>query len=95
MVIDSMRDKIGKEIEKDKIDKSDGIDVPKNNGKSRPIIIKFARDNNRCRIFKNKKNEGRKYKHNIKFCEKNIWKLIKIVVLRMRGLVRDRYFIRI
>ena len=54
-VIDSMRQKIGKEIEKDKIDKSDGIDVPKNNGKSRPIIIKFARDNNRCRIFKNKK----------------------------------------
>ena len=27
----------------------------KNNGKSRPIIMKFARYNTKCRIFKNKK----------------------------------------
>ena len=46
---------MGKEIEKDEIDRSHRFGAPKNNGKSRPIIKKFVRYNTRCRIFKNKK----------------------------------------
>ena len=40
---------------KNEIDSSSRLDAPKNNGKSRPIIIKFVRYNTRCRVFKNKK----------------------------------------
>ena len=43
------------EIKKVEIDKSHRLGAPKNNGKSRPTIIKFIRCNIRCRIFKNKK----------------------------------------
>ena len=32
------------------------LGAPKNNGKSKPIIIRFAKYNTRCRNFKNKKN---------------------------------------
>ena len=49
---------------KNEIDSSSRLDAPKNNGKSRPIIIKFVRYNTGCRIFKNKKNEGEKHKRN-------------------------------
>ena len=55
LVIDTIKEKMGEEIEKDEIDRSHRLGAPKNNGKSRPIIIKFVRYNTRCRIFKNKK----------------------------------------
>ena len=47
--------KMGEEIEKNEIDRSHRLGALKNNGKSRPIIIKFVRYNTRWRIFKNKK----------------------------------------
>ena len=55
LVIAAIKEKMGEEIEKNEIDRSHRIGVPKNNGKSRPIIIKFVRYNTRCKIFKNKK----------------------------------------
>ena len=55
LVIDTIKEKMGEEIEKDEIDRSHRLGAPKNNGKSRPIIIKFVRYNTRCRTFKNKK----------------------------------------
>ena len=55
LVIVTIKVKMGKEIEKDEIDRSHRLGAPKNNGKSRPIIKKFVRYNTRCRIFKNKK----------------------------------------
>ena len=55
LVIDTIKEKMGEEIEKNEIDRSHRLGAPKNNGKSRPIIIKFVRYNTRCRIFKNKK----------------------------------------
>ena len=54
-MIDTIKEKMGEEIEKDEIDRSQRLGAPKNNGKSRPIVIKFARYKTRCRIFKNKK----------------------------------------
>ena len=54
LVIDAIKEKMGEEIEKNEIDRSHRIGSPKNNGKSRPIIIKFLRYNTRCKIFKNK-----------------------------------------
>ena len=50
---------MGEEIKKDEKDQSHRLGAPKNNGKSRPIIIKFARYNTKCRIFKNKKKSWR------------------------------------
>ena len=55
LVIDAIKEKMGEEIEKNEIDRSHRIGAPKNNGKSRPINIKFVRCNTRCKIFKNKK----------------------------------------
>ena len=55
LVIHTIKEKIGEEIKKDEIDKSHRLGALKNNGKSRPIIIKFARCNTRCGVFKNKK----------------------------------------
>ena len=55
LVIDTIKEKMGEEIKKNEIDRSYRLGAPKNNGKSRPIIIKFVRYNTRCRIFKNKK----------------------------------------
>ena len=55
LVIDAIKEKMGEEIEKNEIDRSHRLGAPKNNGKSRPIIIKFVRYNTRCRTFKNKK----------------------------------------
>ena len=55
LVIDTIKEKMGEEIEKDEIDTSHRLGTPNNNGKSRPIIIKFVRYNTRYRIFKNKK----------------------------------------
>ena len=55
IVIGIVREKMGEEIKKDEKDQSHRLGAPKNNGKSRPIIIKFARYNTKCRIFKNKK----------------------------------------
>ena len=55
LVIDTIKEKMGEEIKKNEIDRSHRLGAPKNNGKSRPIIIKFVRYNTRCRIFKNKK----------------------------------------
>ena len=46
---------MGETIEKNEIDRSHRLGAPKNNGKSRPIIIKFTRCNTRCGVFKNKK----------------------------------------
>ena len=54
-MIDRVKEKIGEEMKKDEIHQSHRLGAPKNNGKSRPIIMKFARYNTRCRIFKNKK----------------------------------------
>ena len=54
-MIDRVKEKIGEETKKDEIHQSHRLGAPKNNGKSRPIIMKFARYNTRCRIFKNKK----------------------------------------
>ena len=54
-MIDTIKEKMGKEIEKDDIDKLHRLGAPKNNDKSRPIIIKFVRYNTWCRIFKIKK----------------------------------------
>ena len=70
MGINTIKEKMGEEIKKDEIDKSHRLGAPKNNGKSRPIIIKFVRYKTRCRIFKNKKNERKKHKRNRKFDEK-------------------------
>ena len=71
LVLDTVKEKMGEEIEKDEIDRLHRLGAPKNNGKSRPIIIKFARHNTRCRIFKNKKKiEGEKHKCNRKFDKK-------------------------
>ena len=55
LVIVTIKEKMGKEIEKYETDRSHRLGAPKNNGKSRPIIKKFVRYNTRCRIFKNKK----------------------------------------
>ena len=71
LVLDTVKEKMGEEIEKDEIDRLHRLGAPKNNGKSRPIIIKFVRHNTRCRIFKNKKKiEGEKHKCNRKFDKK-------------------------
>ena len=71
LVLDAVKEKMGEEIEKDEIDRLHRLGAPRNNGKSRPIIIKFARHNTRCRIFKNKKKiEGEKHKCNRKFDKK-------------------------
>ena len=71
LVLDTVKEKMGEEIEKDEIDRLHRLGAPRNNGKSRPIIIKFARHNTRCRIFKNKKKiEGEKHKCNRKFDKK-------------------------
>ena len=71
LVIDTIKEKMGEEIERNEIDRSHRLGAPKNNGKSRPIIIKFVRYNTRCRVFKNKKKiEGEKHKRNRKFDKK-------------------------
>ena len=54
-MIDTIKEKMGEEIEKDEIGRSHRLCALKNNGKNRPIIIKFVRYNTRFRIFKNKK----------------------------------------
>ena len=59
LVIDTIKEKMGKEIEKDEIDISHRLGAPKNNGKSRQIIFKFAKYNIRSTTFKNKKNKGK------------------------------------
>ena len=56
LVIDTIKEKMGEEIEKNEKDISHRLDAPKNNGKSRPIIRKCVRYKTRWRIFKNKKN---------------------------------------
>ena len=43
LAIDTIKEKMGEEIEKDKIDRSHRLGAPKNSGKSRPIIIYFVR----------------------------------------------------
>ena len=45
LVIDTIKEKMGEEIEKNEIDRSYRLGAPQNNGKSRPIIIKFVRYN--------------------------------------------------
>ena len=70
LVIDTIKEKMGEEIEKNETDRSHRLSAPKNNGKSRPSIIKFVRYNTRCIIFKNKKIEGEKRKRNRKVDEK-------------------------
>ena len=56
LVIDTIKEKMGEEIEKNEIDISHRLDASKNNGKSRPIIRKCVRYKTRCRSFKNIKN---------------------------------------
>ena len=59
------------EIEKDEIDRWHRLGALKNNGKSRPIVIKFVRYKTRCRFFKNRKKiEGEKHKCMRKFEQK-------------------------
>ena len=70
LLLDTVKEKMGEEIEKDEIDRLHRLGAPKNNGKSRPIIIKFVRYNTRYIIFKNKKIEGEKRKRNRKVDEK-------------------------
>ena len=60
VIDDTIKEKRREEIEKDEIDRSHRLGAPKNNGKSRSIIMKFVRYNTRCRIFKNKKKLKRK-----------------------------------
>ena len=55
LVIDTTKEKMGEEIEKNEIDRSHRLGAPKSDGKSRTIIIKFVRYNTSCRVFKNKK----------------------------------------
>ena len=55
LVIDTIKEKMGEEIKNNEIDRSHRLGSPKNNGKSRPIIIKLVRYNTRYRILKNKK----------------------------------------
>ena len=55
LVMDTVKEKMGEEIEKNEINRSQRLGASKNNGKSRPMIINFVRYNTRCRIFKNKK----------------------------------------
>ena len=50
LVIDTTKVKMGEEIEKDEIHRSHGLGAPKNNDKSRPIIIKFTRYNTRYQM---------------------------------------------
>ena len=47
LVINTIKVKMGEEIEKNEIDRSHRLGALKNNGKSRPIIIKFVRYNTR------------------------------------------------
>ena len=61
VVIDTIKEKMREEIKKDEIDQSHRLGAPKNNGKSGLIIIKFARKNIRCIIFKHKKKIKGKY----------------------------------
>ena len=71
LVIDTIKEKMGEEIEKNEIDRSHRLRARKNNGQGRSIIIKFVRYNTRCRTFKNKKKiEEEKHKRNRKFGEK-------------------------
>ena len=55
LVIDTVKEMMEEEIKNNEIDRSHRLGSPKNNGKSRPIIIKFVRYNTRYRILKNKK----------------------------------------
>ena len=51
-MIDTVKEKMGEEIKKDGTNESHRLGALKNNGKSRPIIIKFARYNIRSKVFK-------------------------------------------
>ena len=51
-MIDTVKEKMGEEIKKDGTSESHRLGALKNNGKSRPIIIKFARYNIRSKVFK-------------------------------------------
>ena len=53
LVIETIQEEMGEAIEKDEIDRSHRLGATKNNDKTRPVIIKIARYNARCRIFKN------------------------------------------
>ena len=77
LVIDTIKEKMGEEIENNEIDRSHRLGAPKNNSKSSPSIIKFVRYNTTCRVFKNKKIEGEKHKRNRKFDEKRMEALNK------------------
>ena len=50
LVIDSIEEKLGEEIQIDDIDRSPRLGASKNNGKSRPIL-KFVRYDTHCTIF--------------------------------------------
>ena len=52
-MIETIQEELGEAIEKDEIDRSHRLVATKNNGKTRPVIIKIARYNTRCGIFKN------------------------------------------
>ena len=47
LVIDTIKEKMEEEIEKNETDRSHRLGARKNNGKSRPVIIKFVRYNTR------------------------------------------------
>ena len=71
LVIDTIKEKMGEEIENDEIYRLHRLGALKNNGKSRSIVIKFVRYNTRCRFFKNRKKiEGEKHKCMRKFEQK-------------------------
>lgn len=101
LVIDTITEKMGEEVKKDEKDQSHRLGVPKINGKSRAIIIKFARCRcrySRYRNFKNKKklkgkgiNVTESLTKNVK---KPLQKLEMIMVLRMCGPVKGIFFIK-
>ena len=55
IVVNTIIDKMGEEIQDIDLDRTHRIGKPKEDGKSRPIIIKFARYNTRSKVFSNKK----------------------------------------
>ena len=55
VVMKTIREKMGEEIRDIDIDRTHKIGKAKSDGKSRPIIVKFARYNTRNKVFRKKK----------------------------------------
>ena len=101
LVIDTITEKVGEEVKNDEIDQSHRLGVPKINGKSRAIIIKFGRCRcrySRYRSLKNKKKlkgKGINVTESLtKSVKKPLQKLEMIMVLRMCGPGKGIFFIK-